>query len=111
MMATIVFNPAVALLASMTASSRQQSVSISRRSSGLSGGTGYFHVFRLLAVGFHYGLERGSGGDRIGACESAHEIAQCQDGRTSEALPGSRELVIRDRRIFVVLPVMPRIMR
>jgi len=47
--ATIVFNPGVALLVSMTASSCQQSVSISRRSSGLSGGTGKFRVFRHRA--------------------------------------------------------------
>src|SRR5690242_17087431 len=105
MIVAIVFNPGVALLTSMTSLSCRQSVSISRRSSGLSGSTGHFRFVGPRTASFRKGLERCSGRDHCGACESSAKVVQRQDGGTAEALPGLRQPVIRDRRIFMVLPV------
>jgi hypothetical protein len=43
--------------------------------------------------------------------ECSQEIAQREDSRPFEALPRTRQLVIGDGRVFVVLPVMPRVVR
>ena len=82
-----------------------------RRSSGLSGSTGYFLSSAIEPAVSARILSAVPEGIALGACESIDKVRQRQDGGAAEALPRLRQPVIRDRRIFMVLPVMPGVVR
>src|SRR5579872_284007 len=109
-MVTIVFSPDVAALVSMAASSWAHRDSMIIRSSGLSGGTGFPFWIRQ-GCGFSGDFRHGAGSELISSGEIVQQLRKTENGGTDEALPRLRQAVIRNRRVFVVLPVVPGVVR
>src|ERR1051326_2311196 len=81
---------------------------MSIRSSGDSCGTG-----RLICrMGYRVRWsEGGSGEDRLGGSKLTDQFLKRSDGGAAQRAPRGGETMIGDRRVFVVLPMKPCLMR